>query len=74
MRRGPDREEVLTVDDLGDYDVDLEAGTATVLRVHGYQRRTTLLATIDENGYVRELDDRRRVVDVDWPADVESVA
>jgi hypothetical protein len=69
----PDRDEVLTVDDLNEFDVAIEAGTATILRVHGHQRRTSLLATIDESGYVRELDDRRRVVDVDWPADVKVV-
>jgi hypothetical protein len=73
MSPKPDRDEVLTVDDLDLFDVDLEHGTSTILRIYDPQALDSFLATVDENGYIRSLDDRRRVVSVAWPADVKVV-
>lgn len=65
----PDRDEVLTLDDVlvgldGDEEDRLPSGTATVYRVAtDAQYTASTLATVDENGVLRTLDGRRSVFD-----------
>lgn len=61
MNGTPDREEVLTINDVDEF----PSGMATVYLVGSEDRSKTTVATPDARGYLRTIDDSRAVFRAD---------